>query len=248
MLKHAKIIIITIAALAGSLFLFLFFSSNGNSSEKPQLEAQSNISLPQPDISGGKSVGECLSSRRSVRRYADSPLTLKEVSKVLWAAYGITQEMDYPEFLRGGLRTAPSAGALYPLEIYLVAGEVEELQAGIYRYDSRNHSLILQESGDIRKSLCDAAGGQVFVEMAPASLVYSAVFERTVNKYGSRGRERYVCMDLGHSAQNVYLQCVSLGLGTCAVGAFIDSELKRVTGMPDEEEPLYIMPFGRLRD
>jgi len=204
------------------------------------------VKLPDPARDGKVSVEKTLAERRSVRQYADSPLTLADISQLLWAAYGITQPVPNVPMLRGGLRTAPSAGALYPLELYVVAGSVTDLAPGIYRYRSETHDLVLISAGDKRQALFEAAGEQACVKSAPAAIVYSAVFSRNTVKYGDRGRERYVCMDLGHSAENVYLQCGSLGLGTCAIGAFIDADLKRVVGMTKAEEPLYIMPVGRL--
>lgn len=208
------------------------------------------LDLPEPQKEGKMSVEESLQNRRSVRRYKDEPITLEELSQVLWAAYGLTREIDGgPEFLRGGLRAAPSAGALYPLDIYVVASNVTGLDTnGIYFYNSQHHTLSLIKSGDYSEKLIDAAGGQMFVGQAPATLVYSAIYNRTTKKYGKRGRERYVCMDLGHSGQNVYLQCTALGLGTCAVGAFSDLKLRALINMTRHEEPLYIMPIGKLND
>jgi len=204
------------------------------------------VKLPEPVFDGEVSVEKAIQQRRSVRDFTEEPLTLAEVSQVLWAAYGITQPIPGgPAFVRGGLRTAPSAGALYPLEIYLFAGDVTGLEPGVYRYRSEAHKLVTVLRGDRRAPLFEAALGQEWVRDAPASLVYSAIFERNTGKYGKRGRERYVCMDLGHSGQNVYLQCGALGLGTCAIGAFIDADVKAAAGMPAEEEPLYIMPVGR---
>jgi len=206
----------------------------------------STVKLPPPELKGSVSVEEALAARRSVRQYTGDPLTLKQVSQVLWAAYGITKpEPDVP-FLRGGMRTAPSAGALYPLDIYLFAGNVTDLPAGVYYYNSPTHELWLIAEGDQRQKLYEAAT-QPWVKEAPASLVFSAIFERTTKKYGTRGRERYVCMDLGHSGENVYLQCGALGLATLAIGAFSDAEVRFATGMTGPEEPLYIMPIGRAR-
>lgn len=204
------------------------------------------VKLPEPARDGKVSVERTMAERRSVREYADAPLKLAEVSQLLWAAYGVTQPVPGVPQLRGGLRTAPSAGALYPLELYVVAGNVTDLAPGVYRYRSETHDLALVTAGDKRPALSLAAASQTCVRDAPASIVYSAVFSRNTGKYGDRGRERYVCMDLGHSAENVYLQCGSLGLGTCAIGAFYDDAVKLVVRMTKEEEPLYIMPVGRL--
>ncbi|MEO0080330.1 MAG: SagB/ThcOx family dehydrogenase [candidate division WOR-3 bacterium] len=204
------------------------------------------ILLPEPSFKGKVTVEEALKARRSIRDFQDEPLELAQVAQLLWAAYGVTKPLPGRE-LRGGLRTAPSAGALYPLEIYLVAGKVTGLGPGVFRYLSERHALVKLAEGDRRKELAAAAWGQDMIARAPAVIVYSAVFERNTRKYGQRGRERFVCMDLGHSAENVYLQAVALGLGTCAVGAFEDSSVKRVIGMTKPEEPLYLMPVGRPR-
>jgi SagB-type dehydrogenase family enzyme len=206
------------------------------------------IKLPEPVLDGSMSVEKTLATRRSVRQYEDEPLTLKEISQLVWSAYGVTEPIpNGPDFLRGGLKTAPSAGALYPLEIYVVAGNVTNLAPGVYKYKPETHELLQILEGDKRVELFDAALNQTWVKDAPASLVYSAVYERNTGKYGERGRERYVCMDVGHSAENVYLQCVALGLGTCAIGAFLDDNVKLVIRMTKQEKPLYIMPIGKLR-
>jgi SagB-type dehydrogenase family enzyme len=204
------------------------------------------VKLPDPARDGRVSVEKALAERRSVRQYASTPLKLADISQLLWAAYGVTKPVPNLPQLHGGLRTAPSAGALYPLELYVVAGNVTELAPGVYWYRPETHDLVLVAAGDKRPALFGAAASQTCVRDAPASLVYSAVFSRNTDKYGKRGRERYVCMDLGHSAENVYLQCGSLGLGTCAIGAFHDDSLKLVVGMTKTEEPLYIMPVGHL--
>jgi SagB-type dehydrogenase family enzyme len=205
------------------------------------------VELPEPSLKGKVSVEETLASRRSRRSYQNEPISLQEVSQILWAAYGISEPIPGgPAFLRGGLRTAPSAGALYPLDIYLVAGNVTGLPAGVYYYDSENHALKLITDTDKRKELCAAANSLMMVENAPADLVWSCIPERTTKKYGERGKERYIYMDLGHSAENVYLQCEALGIGTCAIGAFSDAMVKSVVRMTKSEEPLYIMPIGKM--
>jgi SagB-type dehydrogenase family enzyme len=211
-----------------------FYPQNGNP-----------VNLPEPRLTSDISVEEALLNRRSIREFKDEALTLEQVSQILWAAYGITEERSSPSFLRGGLRTAPSAGGLYPLEIYLVVGKVVGLSSGIYKYHSENHILELISQGDIRKDLAKAALDQEFIVTAPASVFYAADYKRTTQKYGTRGRERYVCMDLGHSAQNVYLQAYALNLGTCAMGAFTDDMVSMVMQLPENEEPLYIMPIGK---
>jgi SagB-type dehydrogenase family enzyme len=200
--------------------------------------------LPSPRQEGNVSVEEAIANRRSRRDFSDKPLTSTEISQILWAAYGITKPMEEPAFLRGGLRTAPSAGARYPLNIYLVAGNITDIPDGLYLYISKNHQLKQIHNRDIRKELASAALDQLMLQEAAADLVFTATYERTTSKYGERGKERYVPMDIGHAGQNVYLQVEALGLGTCAVGAFTDEEVRKVLKLPEERKPLYIMPLG----
>ena len=196
------------------------------------------VQLPQPRFDSGTSVEKALHGRRSVRDYRDEPLTLAEIGQLLWAAQGVTAP--------GGLRTAPSAGALYPLELSVVAGKVSGLAPGIYRYRPQSHTLRPLLPGDRRGELCDAALRQSAIRKAPASLVFSAVFARTTGKYGERG-VRYVYMDHGHAAENVYLQAVALNLGTVVIGAFNDDAVRLAASLPVEEKPLSIMPIGRSK-
>jgi len=205
------------------------------------------IDLPAPRLEGAVSVEEALHGRRSIRSYSAEPLTLADVSQLLWAAYGITKTLEgAPSFIRGGFRTAPSAGARFPLELYLAAFDVRDLPAGIYVYQSENHKLMLIAEGDKRSEVSESAFNQDHFRTASAAIIYSAIYERTTVKYGRRGRERYVCMDLGHSAENVYLQAQTLGIGTCAIGAFTDLWLRKACRMTRSEEPIYIMPLGRM--
>ena len=200
--------------------------------------------LPSPNIDGMMSVEKALSSRRSHRNFIDRAITAEQLSQILWAAYGVTEpRTDYP-FLRGGLRTAPSAGALYPFDLYVAVGAVKDIEAGVYKYISQEYKIIRTIDTDVREALCDAALSQSMVKEAPVTVIYSAIFSRMTGKYGNRGRERYVCMDLGHSAQNIYLQVEALRLGTCAIGAFNDGKISEVLKLADEEEPLCIMPLG----
>ncbi len=194
------------------------------------------IKLPQPAFDGKTSLEKALKERRSVRQYKNLPIPLSDLSQLLWAAQGISGP--------GGKRTAPSAGALYPLEVYVVAGNVGDLPAGIYLYKPRDHGLIKTADGDKRIELCRAALGQSPIRNAAAVLVFSAVYERVTVKYGERGI-RYVHMEAGHAAQNVYLQAASLHLGTVVVGAFDDEQVRTVLHLPEGEQPLAIMPLGR---
>lgn len=197
--------------------------------------ADDRVSLPAPRLAGTVSVEEALTGRRSVRSFASTELSLQEVAQLLWAAQGITHP--------GGLRTAPSAGALYPLEVFLVAGTVATLPPGVYRYEAKPHQLVRAASGDQRRHVAAAALRQTWIADAPVIIVISAVFKRTTRKYGDRG-ERYVHMEAGHAAENVCVQAVARGLGATVVGAFSDPKVKRLLGL-GEEEPLLLIPVGK---
>lgn len=239
---------------AGSMFLLILalgvlaWAQDAATSVTKKSEEGGLVRLPAPRLDGPMSVERAIQGRRSVRAFSGEALTLAELSQVLWAAYGITQPRpDGPAFLRGGLRAAPSAGGLYPLEIVVVAGQVTGLPAGIYRYVSEKHALLPLRDGDRRLDLCQAALGQSWIRQTPAAIVYAAVFERTTKKYGQRGRDRYVCMDAGHSCENVYLQAQALGLGCCIAGAFDDDRVKQVLNMAAAEEPLCILAVGKAK-
>ena len=176
--------------------------------------------------------------RRSVREYANLPLTLEDISQLLWAAQGITTEW--------GGRTAPSAGALYPLEVYLVVGNVENLACGVYKYKPERHELVKVRDDDVRGELAQAALGQTWVKEGAIDIVIAAVYERTTKKYGDRG-VMYVHMEAGHAAQNIYLQAAALNLGMVTVGAFYEDQVKDILGMPGNEIPLYVIPVGRTK-
>jgi SagB-type dehydrogenase family enzyme len=195
------------------------------------------VKLSGPETSGVSRIENLLAKRRSVRRYTEKGLSEEVISRFLWAAQGISSTE--------GLRTSPSAGALYPLEIHAVVGEGNGLEPGIYRYIAEDHTLTREVPGDMREKLSEAALSQLMVRKASVSLVISAVYPRITGKYGKRGI-RYADMEAGHAAQNVYLLGVELGIGTCAVGAFDDEEVKKVLKLPANEEPLYILPLGYI--
>ena len=200
--------------------------------------SEEEIKLPLPQLKGKMSVEEALARRRSRRVFKDYSLTLEQVSQLLWSAQGITEE-------RNGLRTAPSAGALYPLDIYLVVGKdkVEDLKVGVYHYNPRQHSLTIILEEDQRRELARACLGEKFIEDAPISLIITAEFSRTTNHYGKRGIY-YVYMEAGHVGQNVYLQVESLGLGTVSFGGFDEEGVSQALNLPDQHIPLYVMPVG----
>ncbi|MBU7032940.1 MAG: SagB/ThcOx family dehydrogenase [Theionarchaea archaeon] len=210
-------------------------SSGGNTSLVPQ-QSDSHIILPPPLVEGDMSVEEAIRLRRSVRDFSDHSLTISHISQLLWSGQGITEAFK---------RAAPSAGATYPLTLYLIVGEggVEGIPHGIYEYIPDSHSLICMKEGDFRSGIASACLNQTFIAKAPVSIVIAADYERTTRRYGERGI-RYVHMEAGHVGENIYLQAVALHLGTVVVGAFQDDELHHVLGLPVEEVPLYVMPVG----
>jgi SagB-type dehydrogenase family enzyme len=196
------------------------------------------IVLPEPRLEGGPSLESVLDRRRSTREYSEGSLSLEEVSQLLWAAQGITDA--------DGGRTAPSAGALYPLEIYLVAGNVASLDAGVYHYRPSDHTIVKRSKGDNRKDLAKVALRQECVRDGAVVLVFAAVYARTKQKYGERGN-RYVHIEVGHAAQNACLQATALGLGAATVGAFDDDAVRKALDLPSGEKVLYLLPVGKLR-
>lgn len=198
--------------------------------------ADKPVSLPAPRHRGHVPLEHAMSARRSVRDFAPGPIALAELAQILWAAQGISG----PD----GLRTAPSAGALYPIELYVVAGEVEGLAPGLYHYEPGAHALRAVTGGDRRRAAASAALGQDWIAAAAAVLVIAAVFRRTSAKYGERG-ERYVHVEAGHAGQNACLQAVALGLGATVVGAFDDAAVKAIIGRDQPAEPIVLLPIGR---
>lgn len=192
------------------------------------------IELPSPSLEGEIDLEQAIYQRRSIREFSDDPLTLEQISQLLWAAQGITDPMN-------NFRSSPSAGALYPMEIFLVVGKSEEMEPGVYQYSPEDHSLDRLKEEDIRGDLSRAALGQSAVAQAPVNIVITADYARTTGRYGSRG-ERYVHMEAGHIGQNIYLQAVALGLGTVAIGAFYDDDVASLLEI--EYNPLYIFPVG----
>lgn len=193
--------------------------------------AEKIVQLPRPKVLGKMSLEESIFRRRSVRDYdKDRDVSLEELSQILWAAQGITDQ-GY------GFRAAPSAGALYPLHVYVVKKD------GVFRYIPDGHKLVQLSDQDLRPSLVRASLGQSFIREAPVDIIISGNFAITQAKYGARAF-RYVCMEIGHTAQNIHLQAVSLGLSSVPIGAFWDDVVKKNLELPDNQEPLYIIPIG----
>jgi SagB-type dehydrogenase family enzyme len=204
----------------------------------PVVHSSDTIILPEPRMDSAVSVEQAIQNRRSVREFSDRPLTLAEASQLLWSAQGLTDS--------GGLRSAPSAGALYPLVVYLVAGNVTGLKAGTYQYSPDGHKLRLIKDGDSRVELATAAYRQHWLKDSAALLIFSAIAKKTTWKYGQRGI-RYIHIEVGHSAQNVFLQAQSLGIEAAVVGAMDGERIKAILKLSTEEEVLYLMPVGRSR-
>ncbi|MDG7002229.1 MAG: SagB/ThcOx family dehydrogenase [Nitrososphaerota archaeon] len=196
----------------------------------------SELSLPAPSVIGSMSLEEALSLRKSIRDYSKDPVTVSQLGQIRWAAQGITH---------APFRSAPSAGALYPLEIYAVVkeGGVSQLQSGIYHYENADNILTVVRSGDHAQELQSATLEQDVIGRAAVNIVMTAVFERTTTRYGRRGIQ-YVFQESGHAAQNICLQATALGLGSVVIGAFDDSSVSQVIGVGANERPVYIQPIG----
>jgi SagB-type dehydrogenase family enzyme len=200
-------------------------------------QAGDMIELPDVITDGDISLERAISLRRSVRAYRDAPLTLSELGQLLWSAQGVTNER--------GFRTAPSAGATFPLEMFVMVNNVGNLAKGIYHYDPFDHSLELIRKEDVAEPLFGACLSQSMILEGGAVLIFTAVYERTTARYGDRG-ERYILNEVGHASQNVHLQAAALDLGTVVIGAYRDDEVEDVLRLGDQHKVLYLMPVGKL--
>lgn len=246
--KNKRLIIMMAFVLIGVTCLSLkeIFKVDSSLNHSKKNSGEGNMSgkivkLPSPELKGGMSVEQAIANRRSRRDYnGKRPLRTSQISLLLWATQGCTGA--------GCLRASPSAGATYPLYIFVVVGKgaVEGIDEGIYEYEHENHQLILKKAGDFRKQLSAAALGQDCVRSAPVSIVMTADYSRTTGRYGKRGI-RYVHIEVGHVGQNIYLEAESLGLGTVAVGAFDDGLVEQILGVKGKLSALYIMPVGFYR-
>ncbi|MEM0001893.1 MAG: SagB/ThcOx family dehydrogenase [Desulfurococcaceae archaeon] len=188
--------------------------------------------LPEPDKT--TSLSQLLIRRKSIRKFRREPLKLTDLSRILWATYGIIDKKR---------RVVPSAGATYPMEIYVFVRNVENMKPGIYKYVENEHSLLLIKEGDYSKELARACLDQSWVREAPVNIVITAYYEKTTGWYGERGF-RYIYMEAGHIGQNIYLASAESGLGTVAVGAFKDEEIASLIGLGEEYLVLYVFPIG----
>lgn len=234
------------AGLVAALCGILLTTSTCNA----QNAMSQNEPIPLPEIAadGTVSVEKAISQRRSVRSFTDGPVSLEQLGQILWACQGVTEPVPVApqgfswEWM-GGYRAAPSAGALYPLEVYVVVTSVQGLEPGVYHYLPTDHALASHLDGHHREALWDAALRQTSILQAPFTLVMTGAVERTAAKYGERA-ERYVHMEVGSAGENVYLQAESLQLGTVFIGAFRDEEVARILEMPSEHRVFGIMPVG----
>ncbi len=190
-----------------------------------------DIKLPKPILKGNKSLEECIYERESVRKYQDRVIEIEKVSQILWAAQG----------KKGQKRTVPSAGATYPLEIYVTLND-----KGYFHYDFEDHVLKLVSEENISKNLTEESWNQTFIEEAYLNILICADYSRTTQRYGERGI-RYVYMEVGHCAQNIHLEAIALGLVSVPIGAFQDQNIKDVMRLPSNIDPLYIIPIGYPR-
>ena len=194
--------------------------------------------LPDTILDGNISLERAIHKRRTIRSFESRALTLKQLSQLLWSAQGITGTGGFK-------RAAPSAGALYPMDIYGAVGEdcIEGLNPGVYLYDSATHSVSLIQKGDSRRDIAMASLGQMWMSYAPITFVITAEYSRIMGKYGQRG-VRYAMIEAGHIGQNIFLQSQAMGLEAGIVGAFEDQKVIQVMGIKKTHEPLLLMPVG----
>lgn len=192
----------------------------------------SNQSLPAPRVHGERSLEESIAARRSVRSYGSAALTQEQIAQLCWSAQGITDQRGY--------RAAPSAGATFPLELYVATVD------GVFRYVPERHALERHLDRDVRGAMRSAALDQSMIEEAPAIFIFAADVRRTARRYGERA-ERFVWMEVGHASQNLLLQAVALDLVALPIGAFRDEALGRVLRLPEGQQPFYLVPVGYPR-
>lgn len=195
------------------------------------------ITLPQPKTDGQVSLEKSMTLRRSIRSYKNEPVSLQELSQLLWAGQGFTNER--------GFRTAPSAGATFPIELFVMVNNVEGLKKGIYHYQIGEHKLKLIDEREVELDLARASLSQSMISDAGVVIIFTAIFERTTRRYGERGI-RYVHNEIGHVSQNIHLQVAALNLGTVVIGAYRDEEVEAILNFGEEYRVLYMMPVGKI--
>jgi SagB-type dehydrogenase family enzyme len=224
--NRAYLSLLGLFALAASMIGCDQIPGPGAAPSEPRIAT----ALPPPTQAGETSLEEVLTRRRSVREFSDQPLTPAELGQLLWAAQGFTNER--------GSRTAPSAGALYPLEVYVATAD------GVFHYDPQRHRLLVSSLDDARPRIYEAALKQEPLRQAPALFIVTGIYERTAQKYGAERSPRYVHLEAGHAAQNLLLQAVALDLGAVPIGAFHDQQILQVLGLSADYTPFYLIPVG----
>jgi SagB-type dehydrogenase family enzyme len=235
--KKKLVIICLIIVLIGVSSAYYFSGTNKTSYNTRHVI--STVSLPAPQLTGNLSVEAAIENRRSVRHYSNQSVTLDNVSQILWSAQGIT-DTQYQ------LRAAPSAGQVYPLEVYVIAGpNVSGLQEGVYQYEPSNNTLEMFMNGDLRSDLSNIADGQLWVKQAPLDILITGDNQKMIDKYPDKDLStRFVDLEAGHAGENIYLQAESLGLVTVSLGSFDSNQLSQKFELPSNETPLYIFPIG----
>ena len=234
-----RMVLRAMARIAAFFSLMPMGSALGKTFEKRR---EVRMKLPEPKVDGKVSLEKAIRDRRTVRSFSTRPLSLEQVSQLLWAAQGITEQGGFK-------RAAPSAGALYPMDVRVLVGRdaVEHAGPGIYHYEAGAHATILLLEGDHRDELARASLSQFWMAKAPVNLVITAEYRRITGKYGERG-ERYAKIEAGHIAQNIFLQSRAMGLAAGIVGAFTDAEIRHVLHLDAAVDPLLIMPVGYSKD
>jgi SagB-type dehydrogenase family enzyme len=230
-IKMKKMLLIGIAVIFSIAGVYMF--TNGKKAEKK--EEKNVIYLPKPQFSGKISIETALLKRRSIRKYTDSPLTLKETGQLLWAAQGITNER--------GFRTAPSAGAVYPMNLYIIVQNAGGMEKAIYRYIPQGHKLLkIKNTSKINFSKISR---QSWISKASVIFVITADYKRISEVYGGWG-VKFANMEAGHIAQNIQLQGVSIAVGSCVVGAFEGIEISALLNLTQKETPVYLVAVGKI--
>jgi SagB-type dehydrogenase family enzyme len=235
--KKRLVIICLIIIFIGISSVYYFSGTNKTTSNTRHVIA--TVSLPNPQLTGNLSVEASIQNRRSVRHYSNQSVTLGNVSQILWSAQGITDTQNQ-------LRAAPSAGQVYPLEVYVIAGpNVSGLQEGVYQYEPSNNTLEMLMNGDLRSDLSNIADGQPWVKQAPLDILITGNNQKMIDKYPNKDLSiRFVDLEAGHAGENIYLQAESLGLVTVSLGSFDSNQLNQKFELPNNETPLYIFPIG----
>lgn len=195
------------------------------------------VTLTKPKKNGSSGVLKLFWQRRSIRSYKARSLSKIQLSTLLFAAQGINR--------RGGWRTVPSAGGLYPVELYVAIGDVKQIPHGVYRYQAATHRLQLVSEGQWQHALADAAWQQDWIAKAPVILIYTAAVKRTSRKYGARAWQ-YIFIEVGHAAQNVVIAAQALGLGSAVAGAFDAARVRRLCRLKKGEKAVYFQTVGTI--